>query len=236
MFKKLPVIKFASTHPFLELPSPAKKHIPEWYKKSPRYVDGKDKPSIHDENNPSGNLGIKTCIPFLDSFTTGYIATLWQDIVVEIENGVTNIKWSTQPDVVNGRDSQGMNTFPIPHGHDDTHYIWRVPYIIQTPPGYSVLITHPYNRFDLPFTTLSAVVDSDGILASGNLPFYLKKGFEGVIEAGTPIYQITPFKREDWSSEFDESLVEANKRRKFEMTRKLMGDYKNRIWSRKNYN
>jgi hypothetical protein len=235
MFKKLPVIKFASTHPFLELPSPAKKHIPEWYKKSPRYVDGKDKPSIHDENNPSGNLGIKTCIPFLDSFTTGYIATLWQDIVVEIENGVTNIKWSTQPDVVNGRDSQGMNTFPIPHGHDDTHYIWRVPYIIQTPPGYSVLITHPYNRFDLPFTTLSAVVDSDGILASGNLPFYLKKGFEGVIPAGTPIYQFIFIKRDIWESEASEYDEKYEKGTTYSVRKFFTGGYKKQYWSRKQY-
>ena len=32
---------------------------------------------------------------------------------------------------------------------------------IETPPGYSMLITHPFNRPDLPFTTLTGLVDCD---------------------------------------------------------------------------
>jgi len=234
MFNKKPIIKFGSMYPFLEIPSSAKRHVPDWYKKSPKFIDNGSCPVVATGETES-NLGVKTCIPFLDSLTTGYIATLWQDVKVEIINGNTEITWPTEPSVLNGRSPRGMHTLPIPHGHSDAQYLWLSPFVIQTPPGYSVMISHPFNRFDLPFTTLSAVVDSDGILQAGHMPFYLKEGFEGVIEAGTPIYQIVPFKREPWSSKEDPSLKEANKKRQFESTRKLMGDYKNRIWSRKTY-
>jgi hypothetical protein len=31
---------------------------------------------------------------------------------------------------------------------------------------------------------------------------WLKADFQGVVEKGTPLMQITPFKRDDWKSEF----------------------------------
>ena len=37
------------------------------------------------------------------------------------------------------------------------HNLWS----IEAPEGYSLLFTHPVNRFDLPFTTLSGLVDCD---------------------------------------------------------------------------
>ena len=37
------------------------------------------------------------------------------------------------------------------------HNLWT----IEAPEGYALLFTHPVNRFDLPFTTLSGLVDCD---------------------------------------------------------------------------
>ena len=34
----------------------------------------------------------------------------------------------------------------------------------------------------------------------------MRKDFQGVIEMGTPIMQIIPFKRESWTMEIDESI------------------------------
>jgi hypothetical protein len=230
MFKKPPVIKFSAINPYLPLPTPAKKNAPEWFKKALRFKDGGDSPNIWDPEN--GNLGMKSCVPFLDSLLTGYIVTLWQDVKVTIVDGVPSFAWNTSPDVLTGGETEP--SFPLPYGHSNG-YVWKIPFIVQTPPGYSVLVTHPLNRFDLPFTTLSAVVDSDKIFPSGNVPFILKDGFEGVIEKGTPLYQMIPFKRENWSSEVDDTLVEKNNQRMYDMTSVLMGHYKKNIWSRKNY-
>jgi hypothetical protein len=35
-----------------------------------------------------------------------------------------------------------------------------------------------------------------------NSPFIIKSGFEGIIEKGTPMFQVIPFKRADWQAEF----------------------------------
>jgi hypothetical protein len=38
-----------------------------------------------------------------------------------------------------------------------------------------------------------------------NFPFFLKKDFNGIIKAGTPIIQAIPFKRETWDMEVIDS-------------------------------
>ena len=46
---------------------------------------------------------------------------------------------------------------------DDDHFIIKFNnfWTIEAPPGYSLLFTHPVNRADLPFTTLTGLVDCD---------------------------------------------------------------------------
>jgi hypothetical protein len=105
----------------------------------------------------------------------------------------------------------------------------------QTPPGYSSLITHPLNRHDLPFITLSGLVDTDMTMARGNLPFFLKEGFEGVIPAGTPMFQIIPFKRENWQMEEDKSIMKIGLENEFLTKKSVYGWYKNNKWNKKLY-
>lgn len=234
-FGKTPVIKFAAEHDALPIPSPAKNFIPEWYKKAPRFIGNEGKPKIQSSVSP-GNKGVKICVPFLDGLTHGYMAELWQDIQVSQTPEGPRIEWPVEPVVLKQRPGFGLETLPIPAGHLDNQFVWMNPYTIETPPGYSVLITHPLNRFDLPFTTLSGVVDSDAVMGPGHLPFYLQEGFEGIIPAGTPIFQIIPIKRTDWDSEHDPELRARGHRRMWEASRKLYGDYKARVWTKKNFN
>lgn len=227
-------IKTDSSVPFVDLPSSAKKHIPDWYKKSEQFIGGK--PKI---DSRGVNRGIKLCVPFLDSMTSGYIATLWQDIIVTQENGIPFITWEVVDDTyapADYRTNQSAPLLPIPSGHSETHFVWRNPFFMETPTGYSILITHPFNRFDLPFTTLSGVVDSDGIMQKGNIPFFIKEGFEGVIEKGTPIFQIFPFKRENWIIENDKTLSLRGQKNVSKASRVLRGWYKENIWHKKEYN
>ena len=72
--------------------------------------------------------------------------------------------------------------------------------MIKTPPGYSVLFTHPMNWHYLPFYSLSGVVDTDTYTMPVLFPFMMKNNFEGIIPKGTPVIQIIPFKRDDWKS------------------------------------
>lgn len=237
MRKKNKVIKFSSSHDYTGILVPAYKKIPNWYKQIPRYSDGSSHPKIFvpGSDEPYSTRTVKSCAPFLDSFTSGYIAELWQDVQVTRTMNGTEISWATTPDVVRAREKKNVEKFPTPAGCSPVQYTWISPYIFQTPPGYSLLVTHPFNRFDLPFLTMSGIIDSDYVAPDGNLPFYLNEDFEGVIEAGTPIFQVLPFKRENWSSEEDTSLKEAAKKSRWMSFRTAKGYYRDNHWVKKRY-
>ena len=73
------------------------------------------------------------------------------------------------------------------------------------PSGYSLFITHPVNRGDLPFVTLTGMVDSD--LYKDNFVNFPAKWsdptFSGVLPKGTPVAQCVPVKRENWNASFE---------------------------------
>jgi hypothetical protein len=75
---------------------------------------------------------------------------------------------------------------------------------IETPPGYSLLITHPINRHDLPFMTLTGLIDTD-LYKDNFINFparWRDPSFRGVLPKGTPVAQCIPVKRELWSAVF----------------------------------
>ncbi len=79
------------------------------------------------------------------------------------------------------------------------HNLWT----IEAPEGYSVLFTHPLNRFDLPFTTITGLVDCDRYRDNWvHFPAHWHDiNFSGVVPKGTPIAQVVPVRRETWSAE-----------------------------------
>jgi hypothetical protein len=174
-------------------PTSIKKTMPDWYKKAELYWQ-KDGQELS---------GLKTCLPFLDAMITGYALTLPVDVhVFKTENGELSIKWDRDKhpeDLVSERIGDIGQTIVRPIGHKENHLTWQSSWGFKVPKGYSVLVTHPFNRFDLPFTTVSAIVDSDKYFTWGSIPFFIKDNFEGVIPAGTPIAQLIPIKREKWT-------------------------------------
>jgi hypothetical protein len=231
------IIKFLTIIPDAEVPKPSRNYIPEWYKKSKRFNPGEN---FSIDSNGVANLAIKMCAPFLDSFINGYTAVLWQDILVRKTELGLNLSWRKDdyPDPAVERPSVGgpAEMLPTPAGHAPQHFAWNTIFQIKTPPGYSLLLTHPFNRFDLPFTTLTGIVEADEIVMNnGNIPFFIREDFEGVIPAGTPIFQILPFKRDDWKSEVDESLKREGIKVRFLSLRTSYGWYKREIWKKKNY-
>ena len=81
---------------------------------------------------------------------------------------------------------------------------------IETEPGVALLVTHPLNREDLPFRTLSGLVDTDkfthGIIQFPAL--WLDVEFSGVLEKGLPIAQCIPVRRDHLDLEFGELVDE----------------------------
>jgi hypothetical protein len=233
---KKKVIKFGINPEFdwIDTPKPSRNYIPEWYKKANTYSGQENKPIVRAEY---GNTTIKHCIPVLDSFTSGYMVELWQDIEVRKNaSGHLMVDWHIKPDVLKDRDPAGASTMPVPVGHNETHFIWLHPFSIEVPAGYSFLITHPFNRADLPYTTLSGIVDTDNYpMSAGNIPFFFKDDFEGIIPKGSPIFQVLPFKREEWVSVNDASIYSVSQKFLMKSRSVTHGFYKKFGWSRKSY-
>lgn len=230
-------ITFMPEHKTNELPTPkpARKNIPDWYKKAESWA-GEGRPAIR---NLGSNASVKHCMPFLDAITSGYLLELHTDVqVTRVPDSSTPLMtWMITPDPLVLRPPITGYTIPRPSGHDFDHWAWSGKFGIAVPAGYSVLVTHPFNRFDLPFTTMSGIMESDGHWAPGNIPFFLKEGFEGIIPAGTPIAQLLPFKREDWISEVDESesSYRTMTRMMYRARSVVAGYYKKNVWKKKMY-
>lgn len=188
-------------------PVPGTGMVPEWYKDTSKYVKSNNLKDLKLENHQGVDIvsiSIKLCSPTFDSFTSGYYFLLQEDVLVEHdENGVPRMSWNSDEFILM---RIPMLEYPIPPGYHPIPYSFRMSFGVKTSPGTSCLITHPLNRYDLPFLVSSGIVDTDKKMPPADIRFVLKQGFEGIIPKGTPIFQIIPFKRESWTMEIDESI------------------------------
>lgn len=215
---------------YSEIPQPAKKFIPDWYKDSRPL----DKKNIRDPRIKS----FKNCVPFADAFITGYMLSTPCDIIIEkVEGKDPNIITSTTINIFSSRKKEATGLMQIPEECYDVNYIYNHPMHIRLPKGYSALITHPLNRHDLPWIALSGIVDMDKEpMRPGQYPIFIKKNAEGLIPKGTPVLQIIPFKRESWKSEKSKDLIDSFLDSYYKATSVFQNWYRKSGWSRKEYN
>ena len=176
-------------------PVPAAEAIPGWLRAMPSEVPAEllDGASVRT---------VKHCPPFVDALSLGIMLPLVCDVTVE--NGELSWDWDPPPVGANlfSRAPVGLH---LPeqgqgaaYGLDPDRFVLKFMnfWTIEAPEGWSVLFTHPANRLDLPFTTLTGVVDCDRF-KSGlvHFPAVLDPGFEGVIPKGTPVAQAIPVPR-----------------------------------------
>ncbi len=208
MLKKIISFIPSSSHEegIFDPPVLTKKIIPEWYVKQNKYTDGRKSHSIENGNI---NHTIKGCMPVFDIMTAGYTITLPADVLFSKEDdGSVATVWSSNSiSLIESHPIEQYNEFNTSKEFFEIGFKFINPWIIKTPPGYSCLFIHPSYRDDLPFQTLSAVVDTDKHPISVNFPFFIRKDFEGILPMGTPIVQVIPFKRDSWKH-----VVEKNTR------------------------
>jgi len=210
-------------------PKSSKYFLPKWYRDADTFANNKI------DRGFQTNATFKRCVPVLDAFTQGYIQELWCDLYVEQVDGKPLITWSSPEQPLSMRNQEQVKGWAVPPGYSNEQFTWHGPWGLKVPKGYSVLYTHPLNRDDLPLRTLDAIVDSDAFNLSGMVPFYVQEGFEGVIPAGTPMYQMIPIKRNKWVSKaekFNETLV--NKTLAAVKTH-FTGSYRKLYWSKKEF-
>lgn len=204
--------------------------MPDWYKAGEAtYVDANMEPSP----------GLKSCMPYLDSLISGYMLTTPFDIFVKKDDdGKLSITWNG-PESLSGFVGERPNalgaTMPRPAGHYENHLVWSGFWGIKTPRNWSLMVTHPLNRFDLPFTTTSGIMDSDKFSASGNIPFFMKEDFIGKIPAGTPIAQLIPIKRSSWKMIANDQSQMNMEHDQGSYVRSDKAVYKKYLWQKKDY-
>lgn len=181
-------------------PVPAALGLPPWLKTMPQ--QSFSAMTSADEDT------LKRCPPFIDGMTCGFLIPLMCDL--RVEDG--EFSWD------NDMPAGGRVSFPrSPIGYHDASQVAGTPlydadqhlikfhnlWTIEAPDGYSLLFTHPVNRFDLPFTTLTGLVDSDRYHDTWiHFPAHWHDAaFRGVLPRGTPVAQCIPIKRDDWRAQ-----------------------------------
>jgi hypothetical protein len=176
-------------HGVIAEPQPAKAVLPDWFRKLPAV----DSSVLSATNN---GLTIKRCMPFLDAMTTGYILPAAATIRLEISDSgkKVNAGWEFDKVMVSNHGSYQIAGHPCGDRPPmKVHNYWT----IRTPPGWSCLFMQPLNRHGLPVEIIAGVVDTDTYASLINFPF-IATAADGlhVIERGTPLVQVIPFRRD----------------------------------------
>lgn len=176
-------------------PIPAGRALPEWLRAMPSEVEA---PTLGQDTIRT----LKHCPPILDAMGLGVTIPLVTDLIFEHQK----VTWDWDPPVL------PQTLIPrSPIGLHVPEQIQGAPFemaaglvlkfmnfwTIEVPKGWSVLCAHPLNRPDLPFQTLSGVVDCDAF-KDGYVHFpalWTDPDFSGVLPRGTPVAQIMAFPR-----------------------------------------
>lgn len=226
-------------------PVPIKTNIPQWYKKLQHNIDART---------------VKGCIPFLDALTAGYLFKMPQDL--HIQHNVWNeekkqkdsfFRYSVKhdsADIFNLNKSDGLEVHPqyqvegSPMLEKNSNLpIYKIinPFRIKTPNGYSCLFTSPLNNKDDRFEIISGIVDTDQFETEINFPIVINgdkySELDTIIERGTPIAQVIPFKREDWKLEvnYEKRNMSYNMLYPFYTLKKFVHNYKTFVWRKKKW-
>jgi hypothetical protein len=219
-------------------PSPGYHHIPEWFKKQKLFSNNENDYFKAFKKSRFAKT-FKMCTPLVDSISSGYMFTLPVDIAVlnVSTNGgyVPQITWHVSWQVVDPQPKEVLGQYPVPDGFYPQMFRWHPEWIVETPTGYSLWITHPSHRYDLPFITINSFVDTDKHPNALMFPFFIKQGFEGIIEKGTPIVQVIPIKRESWVTRVKKFNIKSILIGFDNVDLKFSRVYKHNYWSKKKY-
>ena len=198
-------------------PVPAHLALPQWVKDQPNKLDRK----LAGPTTP-GVSTYKRCVPFMDIMRTGYIIPMWTDVAFSFNEcpgdcdlgtkcpgGEVHVEWPRTGEPANrphiesrGWDSWG-NIPELETSISHTSMTFVNPWIMKTPPGYSTLITAPFNDESRPhpsIKTLTGLVNTDTYFNQTTFFFHMKEAFNGILKKGTPLVQVVPIKREEWES------------------------------------
>ena len=198
----------AALRDMLPRPTSALQGLPDWLREMPS--------AAFSELHGREVRTVKQCPPFVDAMRHGFVMRLPCDVAYA--DGKFFWDWNL-PSLAGETQPRSPLSFHVPAQVSGTplavangralikfNSFWT----IELESGYSLFATHPVNREDLPFRTLTGIVDSDRFNAVGILfpAAWIDDRFAGVLPAGTPVAQCFPVSREAISLVFEELTPE----------------------------
>lgn len=219
---------------YTDKPEPMSKNLPQWWRKQHPYIGGQ-KEVVGGQYNET----VKKCPGILDLLVSGYLLKTPCDIYID----ATGDKIEYQVHEVH-KQCIGMHSKEQVDGWDFDKTVWMEDifrihpmWVVGTQKGYSTLFIHPSFHTDLPFDIVPAIIDTDMYISDGPFSLRIRRGFKGVIEAGTPLVQCIPYKREEWEANILEKPdLKALKSIPPKLRHKFGGSYKKLMWEKKVFN
>lgn len=183
-------------------PAPAANFLPTWLRRASPVVPPVDSTIVYKSRLRST---VKRCIGIRDIMSVGWIIPLWTDIVIKYNSSHGELSWVSDPG------APGLSSHPIEQVGDgpiaDIIYPYsRIlklsnPWRIFAPSGWSTIMSDPwYHRDNEDFRILAGLVDHDSFHGANIFLAWRKFGRgEALIPRGTPLCQIIPIERADFS-------------------------------------
>jgi hypothetical protein len=180
------------------LPQPqlARETLPDWLRAMPAVS--------HSQFHGKAIRTVKQCPPFVEAMRLGFVILLPCD--VEVVQGRFSWNWEI-PQLTTAQHPRAPLAFHAPAQLEGAPFAtpgqsaikFNGFWTIELEPGWSLFVTHPINREELPFRTLTGWVHADLFHAAGiNFPaLWTQPDFKGVLRKGTPVAQCFPVLRDD---------------------------------------
>jgi hypothetical protein len=215
-------------------PMPTAQFLPDWWKNGKSYLPSPSDPKGKQIKVFKGEstAQMKKCTPMRDFLTSGYIIPLWSDVSIEQDENEFNIKWNGNRPVFK---EHAPSEVEIPDGYNHMAK-YSNPWTPKLPKGYSVLVIPPIGYANGPFRVVPAIIDADKYPVALTPPCFIKSDFNGIVEKGTPMIQLIPFKRDNWKAEYQymepgELDIYINR----DVKATLINNYVKNFWERKSY-
>lgn len=187
---------YPELEPFLPKPVPAKRGTPAWLKSMPLTAWATD---FEEEVKT-----VKGCPPVIDAMTHGFLLPLACDL--HVERGRFEWNWESLPVDLPPHVPRSPIHFHVAEQVEGSPLFepgwipvkFRNLWAAEPEDGWSILYTHPLNRLDLPYRTITGLVDNDRYHdVFTHIPaVWTDPDFTGTLPAGTPIAQAIPVRRE----------------------------------------
>ena len=178
----------------LERPRPAREALPAWLRDMPK--------AAFSDLHGTEVRTVKQCPPFVDAMAHGFVMPLPCDVIVA--DGRLAWDWDLPTLAVDAHPRSPLS-FHVPaqvagtplHDAGSAVVKFNSFWTIELEEGWSLFATHPVNRHDLPFRTLTGMVDADRFSDVGILfpALWVDPAFTGTLPRGTPVAQCFPVPR-----------------------------------------